>query len=260
MKIAIYGDSHGDCNYHRWQRHAPHIGLGWPEILSKYHTVENFSEGGTGLWYSFVKFLENNQKFDLNIFLPSQNTRFSIYLPESKKTLHMVPGWQDGMNIRSKKIRKDTPIDNSILEAAAGYVDHILDYKKEEYTGKLLIKEIHNIRPNTIIIDCFREFVSYVSIDFEPIVLCDLNDMELRHWGHHWHWFRTRARAKSNMIEDFRKCHLADENNEMIAKKILGCIENNENVVRLTKADFVPPSKPITHYIFERKDRRLEND
>lgn len=252
MKIAIFGDSYGHCTGEKWETYAPHINLGWPEILAKHHTVQNFCESGAGLWYSFNQFLEHNKKFDLNIFLPSQNTRFSIYLPEMKKTLHMVPGYQDGQDIRNLKVQW-APVDNSILDAAAGYVDHILDYKKEDYTGKLLVKEIHKIRPDTLIIDCFYELALNEPVDGEVITLSYFSESEIRHWRMNSSIFK---RQKKDNLEDFRKCHLSDENNVMLAKKILKCIENNENLVKFHLSDFQLPSKSKTHYLFARKKIR----
>lgn len=244
MKVAIFGDSHGDVSYMDWRKVAPHIGLGWPELLSKFHKTSNYCAGGSGLWYSFKLFQDRHRKFEKVIFLPSQNHRFTLKLPERNTKIHVVPGFVDGDQLRQSLMLNDTPLDNNIVEAAAGYIDHILDYDKEHFLGNLLIKEIHNIRPDAIIVKCFNS-------NSESLGMSDLSRLEIEHWN----TSVEELRADGEHC-DYRKCHMSDENNEMVFKKILAAINNNKNFVDFNQSDFIMPKQPLNRYIFKVSGRK----
>lgn len=246
MKIGIFGDSHGDVSYLEWKKLAPQVGPGWPEHLTKFHKVTNYCEGGSGLWYSFKKFRDFHVKFDKCIFLPSQPARFTVHRPEHGEPLHIVPGYVGGDAIRQLK-SSSTLLDNAVFEAAAGYIEHILDYDKEHLFGQYLIKEIHAIRPDTLIVKTFDQLHPESTND--SCSLSWLSQLDIKGWGFNDGIRELRAYNKN--LVDYRKCHLTDENNEMVFNKIFHAIKNNLTYLDFKNTDYVPPSKPMSHYIYE---------
>lgn len=238
MKIGIFADSHADCSYMDWSYNAPDVGPGWPELLAKFHRVKNYAEGGSGLWFSFQRFLKCNQEFDYNIFIPSQYSRFTLTLPERGATFHVVPGFVSGDRLRKEHKRDNTLIDNQIIEAAAGYIDHLIDYDKDIYIASLLIEQIHRINPNTLIVYAFN------NTNPDRYFLSDLTLNELSYWG----TSVEKVRKENPNLCDLRKCHLSDENNEMVFRKISNAIKQRQQHLYFTKDDLIKPKKPFSTY------------
>ena len=68
MKIAIFGDSFGD-DYNLWPDPYSGVGPSWVDYLrSQNLEIENFSVGGTSLFYSYQKFISTYEKYDKVIF------------------------------------------------------------------------------------------------------------------------------------------------------------------------------------------------
>jgi hypothetical protein len=240
MRIGIFGDSHADCNYRKWE-HAPDIGKGWPEWLTQFYKIKNFALGGTGLWYSYETFIKCHKKFDVNIFLPSQAHRFSITLPERNETFNIVPTFTN--DPLGHKHRRDTPLDNEILNAADAYIKYILNYDREKTLGSCLIDKIVKIRPDTIILNCFDNWDAQ---PFDPDTNFGLSHMSRLEYDH-WNVTPESLRASGRTV-DYRKCHISDENNEMVFKKVLHAIQNKLTYVDFSKEDVIKSNKSIDFY------------
>jgi hypothetical protein len=75
MKIGVYGDSFADIHSNK---HASHFA--WHNQLTKLipgSTVESFGLGSSSLYYSYCKFLETHDQFDIIIFLVTESNRYT---------------------------------------------------------------------------------------------------------------------------------------------------------------------------------------
>lgn len=88
-KIAIYGDSYGD-SFH-----------GWPSWLEKLYgncTVKTFALGASSVNYSYLRFLETNEKYDLVIFLWTAVTRNGLIVKDPKNKKYTVHGFTENFS------------------------------------------------------------------------------------------------------------------------------------------------------------------
>jgi len=247
--IGIFGDSHADCTYLEWKTKFKSVGLGWPELLALKYKVKNYSAGGSGMFYSYDLFKHQHSNFDIIVYVPTQATRFPIYLPDEGAIRHMVPGFlanQAPQEISRTK-KHNRPNDLKVIEAAISYSLYILDVKKEKEMKHLMLAEIKRTRPDTIIIPAFEDDrKDQTDIDLSHISVVELSALGTS---------LDELRKLANPLLDVRKCHMTDENNRMLFHKILAAIETNETHIRLSQADLIKPVGPFTKYFVDDNGR-----
>ena len=153
-----------------------------------------------------------------------------------------------GDRLRKEHIRNRTVLDNQIIEAAAGYLDHLIDYDKDLYVAGLLTEQIHKVNPNTLIVHAFN------NTNPDRLVLSDITINELPLWG-------TTIEAVRNDhpdLCDLRKCHLSEENNEMVFRKVRVAIKEKQQHLYFTRDDLMTPKKPFSAY-FKKLEGRTGN-
>lgn len=247
--VGIFGDSHADCTYLEWKTKYKSVGLGWPELLALKHKVKNYSMGGSGIFYSYDIFKQVHSKFDVVIYIPTQASRFPLYLPDEGRVRHMVPGFliSQAAQELSRAKQYNRPNDYKAMEAAIGYSMYILDRKKEDEMKRLMLAEVKRIRPDTIIIPAFPDD----RLDQTDVDLSYISAMELSAFG----TTLQELRQSATPFLDIRKCHMTDENNRMVFNKVLTAIETKETVVRLAESDFTKPVGPFTKYFVDENGR-----
>ncbi len=240
MKIGIFGDSHADCSYLGWQNNHSEIGPGWPELLEKTRgrSVTNFAKGGSGTYYSYKLFLANQSKFDKIIFVPSQHGRFDLKL--SNEVVQIIPGFVHAIEPMLEKFSNQS-LDYKILSSAIEYCKYALDLEKEKIFNDLLVKDVLLTRPDTIIIPAFRYDIFKLPEDYIP--LTELSSIEDDMLG-----ISRKDLKKGPPVWDIRKCHITEEHNDVLYKKMLFALDNNQRFAYLTKDDLVKPKKSSSHY------------
>ncbi len=241
-KVAIYGDSHGDCSYLPWNQYS--IGPGWPELLMRMaeYSVENFSKAGTGSYYSFLQFEKTHNAFDKVIFIPSQAGRFTINLPNEQ--IHIVPGFAHAVEPQLDRFSKNSN-EYKIIRAAIDYCYYIIDYKKEYLINDLFIDEVLRIRPDAIIIPAFQN----PKWPEDCVPLAELSIQEEQRWN----LSRTELK-KGPPLWDIRKCHITEEHNKILWSKIAKALKTDKRYVYLTEKDMVDSSRPYTEYFIKTPD------
>jgi len=160
MKIAIYGDSFGnsmiDDLVERIDRDTR--GKAWVELLADEYDVTNFAQTGSSLFYSYKLFLENNQKFDCNIFLVTDPNR--ITLPNEFD----IPPLTKHINLGLLKYLEDTysnsnPRLSHIVSALKSYYAIVHNFHAVDIFHNLMLENINRINKNTIIIPCFNHSI-----------------------------------------------------------------------------------------------------
>jgi hypothetical protein len=97
-KIAIYGDSYGS-SFH-----------GWPEYLGKLYdncTVTTFALGGSSANYSYLRFLETNEKYDIVIFLWTSVTRNGLIVKTSGSKKYTVHGFTENFSVVTEELKEE---------------------------------------------------------------------------------------------------------------------------------------------------------
>jgi hypothetical protein len=239
MKIAIFADSHGDCQY-LWKDQNVTMGPGWPELLeaTRGKDVVNFSKAGSGTFYSYQLFLKQHSKFDKVIFVPSQHGRFDLQL--TTHVQQIIPGFVHTLEPTLAQLPKHSP-DYKILSAAIDYCQYVMDQVREQVFNKLLISDIMNVRPDAIIIHAF----SYPGVKqpIDCIPLTEVSEIEMGRMR-----VNRQELRKGPPMWDIRKCHISEEHNDILYKKILHAIDNNQQFVYFTPDDIVSPIKPSSYY------------
>lgn len=244
--LGIYGDSFADVNYMDWAPAGANYGLGWPELLYKKFKTRNYAVGGTGVYFSYKNFLENHHKFDINLFLISHYSRFSVFLPDVNKHLHVVPSFFKSTVHLTMEHSKNHPNDQKVYKAVIDYIDYIMNVEKEKEMSKLMVAEIRRLRPDTVFMDVFRES--------NTPSLAGLSTIELARKG----LGITQLRMEGYTV-DMRKCHFTEENNYMIYEKIIAALEQGKTEVTFSEEDLREPViRPLIDY-FKKDDRRAGN-
>jgi hypothetical protein len=208
-KIAIFGDSFSDPT---WVKNNY---LAWPELLEKDFKVTNFSLSGTGLWWSYRQFKKLHHDFDYCIFSVTMPGRVHIESLDRHLNLNPTtwPVWY-GTNFGEM------------------YFQYFYSEEREQCFHDFMVEDIKNT-PNTLVIPGFIESMP----THDGWSLCHFADMEMYHYG------LQHPGANEN-----RKCHLSMENNKMVYSKILDAIDQSNNVLLLSKEDYVVPADPMSRY------------
>jgi hypothetical protein len=245
MKIGIFGDSHGDCTYLDWNTHHSEISPGWPELLAstRRFSVTNFTKGGSSTFYSYKLFLKNHSQFDKVIFISSSAGRFDIQL--SNQNQQIIPGFVHAVEPALQQYSKES-LDYKMLSAAIDYCKYVMDFDRELIFNQLMTANVMSVRPDVIYVPAFQ---NNQTLPDDCIALTDLSFMEIELLG------TTRTELKNGVPKwDVRKCHISEEHNDILYKKIIDAIDNDLQFAYLTKADVVKPSKPVSFYFKPTKD------
>jgi hypothetical protein len=219
MKIAIFGDSFADCLWFSKLKIQPQNGPGWPELLAEQYDVINFAKGGTSLYYSYDLFCKHHSQFDRVIFVSSAAERFAVHLPESNDVFHIVPG--TSLNQRMSELYH-YKTDLRIIQAAEDYISYVLDTEKERIFGKLIIDDICRTRSDVLLLPAF-----WIK-DNHLIPLGHFSSMEQQYYK------LSKDTINLNNLTDLRKCHLTDENNQMVYQKIVDSINKKISSISIS--------------------------
>lgn len=219
MKIGVYGDSFADTYSNK---HSSH--LAWYNQLPKLipgSTVESFGLGATSLYFSYCKFLETYDQFDVVIFLVTENNRYTKKLYDIAGADRYFPNmlqveyFLQSSNTKSK--------DKTTLEFLKGWF-MMEDAEYNAAMAELMIEKMTGLHKNLIFFPCFWNSLSEqqsLKYGIQPNhTMCD------------FYFLQTRDLLKVDqdlnyLIEnpELISCHFTEEFNTAIAnaftKKIL---------------------------------------
>ena len=218
MNIAIFGDSFGDdtiCWKNQWQD----VGPSWIDYLRKFHRIDNFSLGGSCLYYSKKKFDSINlEQYDKVIFLVTESVRRYQVLNDSD--IDTNKNW----NFSTSKTRmKFYPHQKEYLETIHNFFVHMHN-ESDEYFHTLMIEDIKRKRPNAML------------IYYEDIMKISLKEID--------YWWKNKYDYGKH--QDARKCHMCEENNLIFGKLVNDSLDNK--TVNINVDDYVFPTKQFSYY------------
>lgn len=231
MKIAIYGDSYG-CINTKWDGGVVGPGLSWVDRLEYSHDIVNFSKSGTAFMYSYEKFLEENQKFDLNIFAVTSPHRVYIKALDGQSLIF----GPDFIDLQIKRI-KGLPLypkqhDHiEILKSAKVHVDLWADWKMITHIQSILVKNISVMRPNTLLLPGFLDSFENAKFGLYPLMLHELMLVDAK---------KSKTIDWSD-LQCHRKCHFSSENNLVLFNKIDAAIKLGKTSIEIDESDIVKP-------------------
>jgi hypothetical protein len=243
MKIAVYGDSFGGINLINILGDNKDRGKSWVEVLGKKHDVTNFSAGGTSLFYSYEIFLQQNKNFDYNIFLITEPNRLTLNNVDNEHFKHFNLAMLDVFSKVTEN--SNTGNDKKVIDALLGYYSYIHNQKYIDICHDLMINNIININHNSLLIPCFPTSMS------GKTSLVEITDYELldqvlnlkRNGYEPWKLIDNKW-----TFADYRKCHLSEENNIILANIVDNSIINNLNILDINLNDYQKASKDIEFY------------
>jgi hypothetical protein len=239
MKIAIFGDSFADDigmanSIPKWT-YFTHIGPSYIELLER-HTefqITRYGFEGSSLYYSLTKFEEFHKQYDKVIFVTTEASRlfvnnelYNIPYPHIFSLFAITMNKEDvkKLSTNSKKLL-------SLLEKF--YFPEISKRNQSFHDHDMLKKKIKRIRPDAIVVCGIG--------NYDEPCLNDVSTMEIEHWGLTWAGFSGGAHI------DRRKCHLTEENNEILYKGLLDSLKNGTQF-DIKSQLWVAPTKPADFY------------
>ncbi len=229
MKIAVFGDSFAD-DYNLWP--DPYVGVGpsWVDYLRNQNIeIDNYSCGGTSLFYSYQKFILKYQEYDKVIFLVTSPGRITV--PINDQT-------EDYYNIASveNKLKDCFDFERKIkLTAIRDYFIYVKYDVYDNVVHELLIEDILKKHKDTLLIPCFEN--SKIN---NQIPLFNISHFEAEFWN------LEEILPNSSEVYDARKCHMSEENNLMLGQEIYNWVKNGN--YNLTSEKFKNPTKEFSHY------------
>jgi hypothetical protein len=228
MKIAIFGDSYGS-------KYAQTIDYfkGWPEMLAEKYQVDNFAENGSNLYFSKVTFDRVHTQYDKIIFVVTAPGRIEFKIPHIEDLgkygtwyRHIPTIWT--IDARLTQLAEDlTDLDKKKYRTLYNYILDIQDIEYEQYIHNMMVNDIINKRPDTILIPGFP-----TSLEGQTECLESITRMEDNVFG-----------KRTGFYIDHRKCHMSYKNNEILYEQVVYCLDNNLTRLDLGLDNFVAPDK-----------------
>ena len=246
MKIAVYGDSFGSINLTNIPDDNEDRGKSWVQVLSEKYNITNFSTGASSLFYSYEIFLQQNKNFDYNVFLITEPNRLTL----SNTNDHLKHFNLSMLDLFSKVAENSNIVnDKKIIDVLLGYYSYIHNQKYTDICHALMVNSIISINQNSLIIPCFPTSIpgntSLVEItDYELFdQVLYLKDKGYRPW---------KLIDNKWTFADYRKCHLSEENNRILANIIDNSITNKTNILDIKLNDYQKAGKDIEFYYLKK--------
>jgi hypothetical protein len=247
MKIAVYGDSFGCYNLVNSNKKY----TAWPEILKSYgHILDNYSINGNTFFKVYEKFKEKHKEYDINIFLIPRLGRvylecmpdnFPKYIPEESSIqidkLHL------SSNIGGNIMSGNKTIITELLIWAELKFKYKINLDQEEFLRKELLMYSKTFKNNTIFIPCVDECIPWA--DKGQVTLMDILNFE----NHYLNIKEFGTIIDEKFTKDKRLCHLSDENNLMVATKIIDAINYKQDSITISLNEIKTPNGCIDNYI-----------
>jgi len=235
MKIAIYGDSFA-CINTKWdsgKMDKAHLGISWVEILENAgHEITNFAESGSAFMFSYENLLKEHRNHDLNIFVVTDPQRTYIKALDGIKLFGFT--WAESEYERVKKLpfypRKVVHLE--ILKSARAYLEHWADWEMMTHVQQVLVTNLWNIAPNTIVIPAFSDSIEQTNTNLFDTAKYELELVNSKEF----------EKFDFGYLDCQRKCHFSNENNIVLGNKLLDAINNNQTIVTFAISECVRPA------------------
>jgi len=230
MKIGIFGDSFADDRT-MWVEHFKDVGPSWIDYLRDQNIeIDNYAFGGSGLYFSYEKFISNFQKYDKIIFLVTSPGRISLPDKDGKYSHWYGPAMVEEDLATcfdyNKKVR---------LNAVRDYFMYVKNDKFDNLVHDLLIENISKKHDSMLMIPSFiysriRSSMPFIKISEFEAAFWNLKDVLPHSLG----------------LQDARKCHMCEENNLMVGEEVFNWVKTDK--FNLDPKKFKIPTREFDYY------------
>lgn len=226
-KIAIFGDSIADDKIN-WENQNKWLDVGpsWVDHLRKHYDIDNYSLGGSSLYFSKMLFDQANLDFyDKVIFITTANNRRYQVIPGVDPNSQTLKNWNWTMALNTMEYYELKPEIKAYLSALVEYFV-LLHNDSDIYFHELMKQDIRRIRPDALMIDYY-----------EYTKIMELEQNYWREKGYEIHFDK-----------DARRCHLCEENNFIFSEIVKSLIDSNAPSYVPDLKDFILPTKEFEYY------------
>ena len=214
MKIGVFGDSFGFKPSFISTDHF------WVDVIQEKYETQNYSKGGTNLYWSYSMLEKYASQFDFLILTVTGPYRF--YIPRAND-----PRVKHAFNLRTieyflKDPQEFDEDDIQILNALKQYTIHALDLQQYALFHSLLVEKIRNTFSNILLIPSFKGCMDPVTLFTKgtvtsEITMGDIAEIDLKYCGETWETVRLYK----------RNGHMSSENNLIFGREVLKYIEGD---------------------------------
>lgn len=233
MKIGIFGDSYVNSNL---KPYYDFCGLSWVESLGKVHDVVNFGQPGVSFAWCYELFLKHKKDFDLCIVVVTTPYRIYIKALEddpAKPTGHFFASPEFRQEYRQRTTDQKTL---KILDSIDVWYDNWRDHVFEDHLHNLMVRDVMS-HDNVLLIPGFSSSIENYNGQYQ-----NLTDIQF------WELLQLDPNFDHSRMSCKRKCHLSEENNQVLFELVINAISDKKKVLDLNINDFVKPNKNIDFY------------
>lgn len=239
MKLGIFGDSFARSNHFPGNFNTT---LPWYEILKDRFEISNHGLLGTSFYYSYIQFEKYHSNYDRVVLMVTAPGR--IWLPERSRhyrdqglvyEYEFISGIFSVDEMISRPEVQSDPKLLTICTTAKNYFLHIQNDEFESFTQVLMIDKLKKLRPDIVLVPCFPH-----SMGGYGVGLSDIASMENESCG------MSQLEMLNKKYVESKHCHLSEENNMILAKKMLHWL--NGEPVSIVLDDYVKNPKDMLRY------------
>lgn len=238
MKIAIFGDSYAHADNDDYYG-IPYLHEAWPKKLKSNFDVDNFSHGGSGPEWSYLKLKEKTQKnrYDKIIFCVSAIDR-TLVNPNVYQNEHIGPA-MFGMSGMSD--RKD------LIQPGKNYYKYFNLEKFNFLRLKLILKNLRKqFKNNILLLPCFQKFKGELADLYDDSIalaalssMCDNNVPK-----------SIIGRERQLVYEEFKPCHINVQTHRQLYQKIYQWLDTGHYKFHRDEIQIIPIEENIEYKFY----------
>ena len=226
MIIGIFGDSFAAT---RNMPLLPEDHVGWTQLIEQAgFSVNNHALGGSGLYYSWDQFHQNQQSCDRVIFIVTQYDRYFIEWwgdPREDWVRHHTSFRDLEEKIETLKTREDLrrrfPLLTHMFEALRSYWTYIDNFEQRTSHQRLMLEDIQRTRPDALIMSGFDHHQScYQNPRQADLINASMIDVR--------HYFDKDFMRWNEIYYCRRHNHLNRINNQILADAVIKWLHTHD--------------------------------
>lgn len=216
--LAIYGDSYADCTHGHDFESGVTDAMGWPNLLAKRgYSLDNYSRGGTSLYWSYQQFIQTHQRYEKIIFVATVPGRWTGTVTIDSSVRYINSYW-----LAQDLLADDSQVSPAVrqqLERVSDYYLYVQDMIFEETAHDLMLAEVRRLRPDSVIVPT-ASCASDTRSDTTTANLGSFTDVFVRSCR----WARQPGPTESGWHTLWREramiCHMTPEINQLVAEQM----------------------------------------
>lgn len=234
--LGIFGDSFADDTYGEQ-------GKSWIDTIrdANEYKITNYSKAGSNMWYTYSQFIENHNKNEQNIVLITNPNR--IIIPKDSPL--KVSSYMSYLQVLEQFDNHGNSVTQDYI-LLRDYYEKIHNSDQDESLHALMVKEIESLSPNTILYYSIPPTEHIFSLFHITMFECRCLGIDITTKDRWTYASNMVKKIHSKGARDQRKCHMTDDNNQVVGKMFLNRLRGKD--VNLSFSDLIKPNKPLEYY------------